>query len=135
MPHLDDLKDRRLAARRHDGAAVAKTLTSAENLRLAAMPLGAVVDLMNSQADGVILDEQPAIIYERMNPELQLVRLAFDEEFYGVAVRKGNAELLAQVNETLAEIIADGRCDRYVHDWLVQMVDIRAGETDDEPAE
>ena len=50
------------------------------------------------------------------------MRLAFDDEYYGVAVKKGNTELLARINETLAEIAADGRYDRFVDYWMVQMI-------------
>ena len=59
------------------------------------------------------------------------MRLAFDDEFYGIAVRRGNAELLAKINETLGEISADGRYDQFVNQWMVQMVDIRADEAPD----
>ena len=37
---------------------------------------------------------------------------AFVPEQYGIAVRKGNAELLAKVNQGLAAIRADGTYDR-----------------------
>jgi polar amino acid transport system substrate-binding protein len=37
---------------------------------------------------------------------------AFQAERYGIAVRKGNADLLAKINKGLADIRADGTYDR-----------------------
>jgi polar amino acid transport system substrate-binding protein len=121
----DELKGRKIAVQlgtTGDGAAA--EITGQENVRQFTSAMDAVVELMNSQADFVIIDEQPAINFQKKNaPDLELVRLAFDDEFYGVAVKKGNAELLAKVNEALAEIAADGRYDRFVDQWMVQMAD------------
>lgn len=120
----EDLRGRRIGAQLGTpGAAAAAEYTAEENLRRAASPLAAVVDLMNSQVDVVILDEEPAIRFEQKNPELQLVRLGFAEEVYGVAVRRGDAELLGTVNRVLAEMAADGRHARLVDRWLVRMVE------------
>ena len=102
------------------GYAIAEDLTSAENLRAVASPQAAAVDLMNSQVDLAILDEQPAIHLAERNPELYLIRPEFDEEFYGVAVRKGNTNLLETVDQVLGEISADGRYDQFVDRWLIR---------------
>ena len=102
------------------GYAIAEDLTSAENLRAVASPQAAAVDLMNSQVDLAILDEQPAIHLAERNPELMLLRPEFDEEFYGVAVRKGNTNLLETVNQVLGAISADGRYDQFVDRWLIR---------------
>ncbi len=110
------------------GDGLAAELTGQENVRQFTSAMDAVVELMNSKVDAVVIDEQPAIQFVKKNPELILVHLAFDDEFYGVAVKKGNAELLAKVNEALAEIAADGRYDQFVDQWMVRMVDIRETE-------
>jgi arginine/lysine/histidine transporter system substrate-binding protein len=118
----DDLKGEKIAVQlgtTGDGAAA--EITGQENVRQFTSAMDAVVELMNSKVAAVIIDEQPAINFQKKNPELILVRLAFDDEFYGVAVKKGNAELLAKVNEALAEIAADGRYDQAVDQWMVQM--------------
>lgn len=121
----EDLKGRTIAVQlgtTGDGAAV--EITGQENVRQFTSTMDAVVELMNSKVDFVIIDEQPAVQFQKKNAnDLQLVRLAFDDEFYGVAVKKGNAELLAKINEALAEIAADGRYDQAVDQWMVQMAD------------
>jgi polar amino acid transport system substrate-binding protein len=120
----EELKGRTIAVQlgtTGDGAAV--EITGQENVRQFTSTMDAVVELMNSKVDFVIIDEQPAIQFQKKNAQdLQLVRLAFDDEFYGVAVKKGNAELLAKINEALVEIAADGRYDQAVDQWMVQMV-------------
>lgn len=119
----EDLKGMKIAVQlgtTGDGLAV--ELTGQENVRQFTSTMDAVVELMNSKVDFVIIDEQPAIQFQKKNPnDLQLMRLAFDDEFYGVAVKKGNAELLAKINEALVEISADGRYDQAVDQWMVQM--------------
>lgn len=121
----EDLKGRTIAVQlgtTGDGAAV--EITGQENVRQFTSTMDAVVELMNSKVDFVIIDEQPAVQFQKKNAnDLELVRLAFDDEFYGVAVKKGNAALLAKVNEALAEIAADGRYDQAVDQWMVQMAD------------
>jgi len=43
---------------------------------------------------------------------------AFTPEQYGIAVKKGNAELLAKLNQGLAAIRADGSYDRIYAQYL-----------------
>ncbi len=121
----EDLQGRTVAVQLGTtGAGVAVELAGQENVRQFTSTMDAVVELMNTKVDFVVIDEQPAINFQKRNaPDLDLVRLAFADEFYGVAVKKGNAELLARVNEALAEIVADGRYDQFVDQWLIQAPD------------
>ena len=117
------------------GDGLAAEITGQENVRQFTSAMDAVVEMMNSKVDAVIIDEQPALQFAEKNPELMLVRLAFDDEFYGVAVKKGNAELLAKVNEALAEIAADGRYDQFVDQWMVKIMDIREAAAEEAAAD
>ena len=120
----EDLKGVKIAVQlgtTGDGAAV--EIAGQDNVRQFTSAMDAVVELMNGKVECVVIDEQPAIQFAKKNPELMLVRPQFDDEFYGVAVKKGNAELLAKVNEALAEIAADGRYDQFVDRWMVQAAD------------
>ena len=120
----EDLKGVKIAVQlgtTGDGAAV--EIAGQDNVRQFTSAMDAVVELMNGKVECVVIDEQPAIQFAKKNPELMLVRPQFDDEFYGVAVKKGNAELLAKVNEALAEIAADGRYDQFVDRWMVQGAD------------
>ena len=75
--------------------------------------------LMANQVECVILDDQLVPRFAAQNELLMRLEVPFDPEVYGVAVKKGNAELLAKVNETLVEIVADGRYDRWLDQWVV----------------
>ena len=115
----EDLKGMKIAVQLGTtGDGLAAEITGQENVRQFTSAMDAIVEMMNTKVDAVIIDEQPAIQFANKNPELMLIRLAFDDEFYGVAVKKGNAELLAKVNEALAEIQADGRYDQFVEQWM-----------------
>lgn len=117
----DELKGMRIGAQAGAaGFAAAEELTSADKIRAVPSPMAAAVDLMNSQLDAAILDEEPATLLAKRHPELMLVRPGYDEEVYGVAVRKGDADLLAAVNQVLAAISADGRLERFVDEWVVR---------------
>lgn len=116
----EELKGMRTAAVAGTPAyAAAEEFASADQLRAVATPLAAAVDLMNSQVDLAMLDEQPADVLAARHPELMLVRPGFATVGYGVAVRKGDTNLLAVVDRTVAEMKADGRLQQLVERWVV----------------
>ena len=100
--------------------ALAREIAGEENVKRAPTAKAALADLLNSQVDFVLVDEQPAEAYRKVFPEARVMRFAFPEELYGVAVGKGNAALLGTINETLDAIAADGRLDWFVDRWMVQ---------------
>jgi arginine/lysine/histidine transporter system substrate-binding protein len=102
------------------GHALALGLTDAELVEAVENAKQAVVDLLNSQVDVVLVDEQPAAAFRKTFPDVRIVDLGFRDEFYGVAVRKGNRALLDAINETLAAVKADGRYDWFIDRWMVQ---------------
>lgn len=116
----DDLKNSRIAVQLGTtGDGMAMQIAGQANVRQFTSAMDAVVELLNGKVDYMIIDEQPAIQFQKKNPGLALVELDFEDEFYGVAVKKGNSELLAQINEALAEIVADGRYDEFIDKWMV----------------
>lgn len=80
---------------------------------VAQFPAGtqAVMDLKNGKIDAVIIDEEPAKKMTEGQSDLKLLDAPFVEEEYAIAIKKGNEDLLKAVNETLAEIKADGTYD------------------------
>ena len=120
-PAIEALRDKVIGA--HIGFAgveIARTLTSGENIKTFYSGLAAVVDLMNSQVDAVILDETPANILAEQHPELEWARLDFPAERYGVGVAATNKQLVKVVNKALAEVVADGRMDQFIEQFLVR---------------
>lgn len=75
----------------------------------------AIMELMNDKADVVVLDSATAIAYIGDNEGLVVVEdnEAFGVEEYGVAVAKGNDELLNKINTSLEAMISAGTIDEF----------------------
>ncbi|TVR58726.1 MAG: basic amino acid ABC transporter substrate-binding protein [Spirochaetaceae bacterium] len=82
----------------------------------------AVEDLANGRIAGVVADTPIAADFvlqnENYSARLKIVGEPFTEEFYGVAVRKGNAAVLDRVNDGLQKIIDSGRMEELKDKWL-----------------
>jgi polar amino acid transport system substrate-binding protein len=88
--------------------------TSTQVRRFESTPL-ALKELEAGGVDAVVIDNGVLVNFVTNNPgsKLRLVNdPAFEPEQYGIAVRKGNVELLAKINKGLAEVRADGTYDR-----------------------
>jgi len=71
----------------------------------------AFTGLLGGRVDAVVIDAAVAQRFVNANPsDLRIVRDndAFGDENYGVAVRLGEYDLLATINEVIAEMIASG---------------------------
>ena len=79
----------------------------------------AVVALKGRRCDVVICDLILARNCIRGVSELALSDLITTEE-YAIAVRKGRSELLRAINETLRELKADGRLDRWMGQYAAE---------------
>lgn len=82
----------------------------------------AVEDLANGQIAGVVADTPIAADYvlqnERYQDQLKIVGEPFTEEYFGIAVRKGNDRVLKVINEGLAEVKESGRLEELENAWL-----------------
>lgn len=71
----------------------------------------AIMDLKNGKIDAVVIDAEPAKKMIEGQSDLKLLDAPFVEEEYAIAVKKGDNEVLTAINETLADIKADGTYD------------------------
>lgn len=71
----------------------------------------AVMDLKNGKIDAVVIDAEPAKKMVVGQSDLKVLDAPFIEEEYAIAVKKGNEDILKAVNETLADMKADGTYD------------------------
>jgi polar amino acid transport system substrate-binding protein len=82
----------------------------------------AVAALANGQIDGVVADTVTAADYVLNNPDyadtLKIVGEPFTDEYYGIAVKKGNTELLDLINAGLAEVLASDIPAQLEDKWL-----------------
>lgn len=87
--------------------------TSTNIKRFESTPL-ALKELESGGVDAVVADNGVVVNYVTNNKDVKFRMVndpAFQPERYGIAVRKGNAELLAKINKGLADIKADGTYD------------------------
>lgn len=70
----------------------------------------AILELKNGKCDVVVIDSATAQKYIKDNAELKIVEdaEAFEAEEYAIAVKKGNTELLDQINASIEKMLADG---------------------------
>lgn len=70
----------------------------------------AILELINGKCDVVVIDSATAQKYVGDNEGLKIVEdnEAFESEEYGIAIAKGNTEVLNMVNATIEKMIADG---------------------------
>lgn len=82
----------------------------------------AVNDLVNGRLDCVIIDKNPALVFAgKFEGQLVAVdgeQFGFEIENYAIAMPKGDAALVAQINGALAEIKEDGTFDELVKTYI-----------------
>lgn len=79
----------------------------------------AFLALKVGQADAIVGDELVAIEEMQANPDqVKVVGEPFTVEYYGIAVRKGNSDLLRRINRALAQLKADGTYDAIYEKWF-----------------
>ena len=79
-------------------------------------PAEAVAGLKSGRVEFVIADIDPAKNCVKGEPDLALSDFITSEE-YAVAIRKGQPDLLKAVNETIAELKANGKLAKWIADF------------------
>ncbi|MBO4863527.1 MAG: basic amino acid ABC transporter substrate-binding protein [Eubacterium sp.] len=69
-----------------------------------------ILELLNGKCDVVVIDSATAEKYVGDNEGLKIVEdnEAFEAEEYGIAVKKGNTELLNQINDSIKKMLDNG---------------------------
>lgn len=80
--------------------------------------MDAALDLMNGAIDAVVLDELPAKEIVARNKKLVIVKDKFAKEEYAIAIKKGNADLLASINGTIEAMKANGEYEKLVNAFM-----------------
>ncbi|MBN2651920.1 MAG: basic amino acid ABC transporter substrate-binding protein [Spirochaetales bacterium] len=98
------------------GEIAAKTISN--NVVAFNSGLEAIMELKTGRIDAVIIDIQPAKFFLAKNPELFQAPIDFEAEFYGIAIKKGNEELLKSINKTIERLFADGKYNNLVEEFM-----------------
>lgn len=70
--------------------------------------LEAAMDLNNGKLDAVVLDQLPAQNVVAVNDGLAIIDEPFTEEYYAIAVAKGNEDFLEVINSVVSKLYEDG---------------------------
>lgn len=115
---VDDLAGKKIGVQLETtGDAYATDIKDAEVVRFNKGE-DAVNALAEGKIDAVILDDGPAAVFMQQNDNLRVLDEAFAEEEYALAVKKGNQELLDQLNEALDTIKKNGVLDEIFEGWI-----------------
>lgn len=76
--------------------------------------LSAVEDVKAKKADCLVMDEAPAKEIVKQNPELMILDEVLFQDKYGMIVKKGNTELLNEMNSILTDLMEEGKIDEYM---------------------
>src|SRR5574344_1324718 len=79
--------------------------------------LTAAEDVKAGKADAIVMDEFPAKELVSNNPDLVILDGILFTDKYGMAVKKGNTELLNNINEVLQELVNDGSIEKYTIEY------------------
>ena len=80
----------------------------------------ALTDLANGGLDAVVADSPVVLYYISKNPNANLVAIKgdFPKEYYGIAIKKDNTELLNKVNASLKKLMSDGTYAQIYKKWF-----------------
>ena len=112
----DQLKNERLAAQRGTvGQFIAEDMLGDKKSSLLITYekyVDAIAALRQGKVRAVVMDEMPARRFLNDVEGLAIMDEALSEENYAIGFRKGNTELVSQVNKALEEIKADGTLNK-----------------------
>ncbi len=115
---LTDLEGKKIGAQL---GSVPENIAKEKLKKSTILPLGMVSDLIlqlkGKKIDTVILDDIVAKAYVKNNDDLMIIEnvvLKGDDAGFAVAVPKGDKELLAQVNKTLARLKEENKLEKFL---------------------
>lgn len=76
-------------------------------------------DLSTKQVDAVLNDKINSIQYIKTHPELKIASDVLSPAQLGLAVKKGDADLLNVVNTSLKEFRTNGMLDKLYQQWII----------------
>ena len=78
----------------------------------------AVEDLLAGKVDAIVLDSLPAQEIVKENSKLKILEEELLTDKYGIAIQKGNTELLDAINQVLKEMIDKGEIESFTMKYL-----------------
>lgn len=123
LKSIDDFKSRRVGVEIGTTGAILmeQLFPHIERVNYDSSNLG-FADLSGGKIDGFMVDEPVAVQYSKANPATSgtydMIDFRFSEENYGIAVRKGDKELLDKINAGLRAVKEEGLDRQIEAKWL-----------------
>jgi len=121
-----DLQGRNVAAiAGYTGYDVARGDLGLQNVSAFSSPAFAVTALQQGSVEAIVIDYTTAIALSNLNDGLRVVtdEPVFGNEYYAIAVRQGDTELLDTINLVLERLIESGELDRIIAYYTERMQD------------
>lgn len=83
----------------------------------------AITDLNNGAINAIIMDAptaKDAVASDANKDKVKVIDVSLTVEYYGIAVKKGNSELLDKINDALKEIKDSNKLDEFKNTWDVK---------------
>ena len=71
------------------------------------------MELKNDKIDCIVMDSLPGEQLVAANDDLEILEGELFTDKYAIAVKKGNTELLDQMNEVLQKLVDEGKVDEF----------------------
>ncbi len=78
----------------------------------------AVQALSQDKVDAVVIDMEPAKVFQSQASDIEILPEAFTVEEYAIAMKKGNTALVSAVNQALKELQDEGKIDEIVNKYI-----------------
>lgn len=116
---VEDLKGKRIAVQiGTTGADFARTIEGATVIDFDQVT-DALMEVKNGGADALVNDYPVNLYYVNKSPkDYKMVGGILESEYYGIAVRKGNTELLEKINSGLMKLKENGEYARLYKKWI-----------------
>jgi len=79
----------------------------------------ALIDLIAGKIDAIVIDYPSGVALIKDKPGLKLVGVPFTNEFYGIAVKKGENALVAEIDSVIVSLIATGKMKEFEEKWFL----------------
>lgn len=112
---INDIKDKKISVQLGTVADqyVTKNYKNSNINRLKKF-LVAAEDVKNGKSDCIVMDALPAKELVKKNEQLKILDGILFQDKYGMAVKKGNTELLEKINKVLKRLMDEGKIEEYI---------------------
>jgi polar amino acid transport system substrate-binding protein len=116
---VEDLKGKRIGVQNSTTGQSVLEEMKIDPKKYEAIP-DAMNDLINGGLDAVVADSPVVLYFIKQNPNanIEYIQGDFPKEYYGIAVKKGNAELQAKLNASLQNIKSSGKYNDIYKKWF-----------------